>query len=184
MKRNALVLTCLVAYTATIPAANWLIANVGQQPVPDGPHVIPVGFGLYAPSGVLMIGLALVTRDAVQSLAGKRVVLAAIAVGSLLSAWVAGPALAVASGAAFALGELADFAVYTPLRERHLRWAVMASGAAGAVIDSAVFLWLAFGSLDFVLGNVVGKLWMSLLGVLFITAGRRLPTGVRAIAEP
>lgn len=172
-----------VGYAATIPLANWLISNVGTQPAPNGPHVIPVGFGLSAPSGVLAIGLALVLRDAVQQLAGKTVVLAAIAVGTVLSVAIS-PALAVASGAAFAFGELADFGVYTPLRQQHLIAAVIASGVVGAIIDSAIFLWLAFSSLDFVAGNVVGKVWMSLLGGLFIVAGRRLPASVQAWVEP
>ncbi len=46
-----------LAYIATIPAANWLIGNVGTTCVPNGPCLIPVGFGLMAPSGVLMVGL-------------------------------------------------------------------------------------------------------------------------------
>ena len=40
--------------------------------------------------------------------------------------------------------------------------AVLASGAVGAVADSAAFLWLAFGSLEFMGGQLVGKLWMTL----------------------
>jgi hypothetical protein len=31
-----------------------------------------------------------------------------------------------------------------------------------------VFLWLAFGSLDFLAGQVLGKLWMVLLSLPFI----------------
>ncbi len=31
---------------------------------------------------------------------------------------------------------------------------------AGLVADSLVFLWLAFGSLDFLAGQVIGKAWM------------------------
>ncbi|MBN4747477.1 VUT family protein, partial [Pandoraea nosoerga] len=55
----------LVGFIATIPLANWLIGNVGTTCVPGGPCIIPVGFGLMAPSGVLMVGLALVLRDLV-----------------------------------------------------------------------------------------------------------------------
>lgn len=54
------------AFAATVPLANWLISNVGTFCVPDGPCVIPVGFGLTAPSGVLAIGVALVLRDLFQ----------------------------------------------------------------------------------------------------------------------
>ena len=33
------------AFAATVPLANWLIGNVGTFCVPNGPCVIPVGFG-------------------------------------------------------------------------------------------------------------------------------------------
>ena len=52
----------LAAFALCIPAANWLIGNVGTFCVPKGPCLIPVAPGLTAPSGVLMIGLALVLR--------------------------------------------------------------------------------------------------------------------------
>jgi hypothetical protein len=35
-----------------------------------------------------------------------------------------------------------------------------------------VFLWLAFGSLDFIAGQVLGKVWMTLLAVPIIFAAR------------
>lgn len=152
----------VIAFAATVPAANWLIGHVGTECIPNGPCVIPVGFGISAPSGVLMIGAALVLRDAVQEAAGVKVAILAILAGAVLSAFFAPPALVLASVAAFALAEFADLAVYTPLRHRSYGLAVLASGIVGAVIDSAVFLWLAFGSLAFIEGQVLGKLWMSL----------------------
>ena len=56
----------LVAFILTIPAANWMIGNFGAVCPPNSPCLIPVGFDIMAPSGVLMIGLALVLRDLVQ----------------------------------------------------------------------------------------------------------------------
>ena len=147
-----------LAYLATIPLANWLIGNVGTFCVPNGPCLIPVGFGLSAPSGVLMIGAALVLRDAVQQLLGIR------------WAFAAPPALVIASAVAFGIAELMDLAVYTPLRKRHLPLAVLASGVVGAVADSAAFLWLAFGSLEFMGGQLVGKLWMTLIAAAVLLA--------------
>ncbi|MDD9908173.1 MAG: hypothetical protein OXR62_00640, partial [Ahrensia sp.] len=47
--------------------------------------------------------------------------------------------------------------VFTPLQRRGLVFAVLASGVVGLVVDSVVFLWLAFGSLEFVTGQIVGK---------------------------
>jgi uncharacterized PurR-regulated membrane protein YhhQ (DUF165 family) len=76
-----------------------------------------------------------------------------------LSFVVAPAALALASGVAFALSELADFAVYTPLARKRFYLAVAASCLAGAVVDSALFLWLAFGSLEHVEGQVIGKVY-------------------------
>lgn len=150
----------LAAYLLCIPAANWLIGNVGTSCIENGPCVMPVGFGLMAPSGVLMIGLALVLRDLVQRRLGLHWVLAAILAGSMISAAIAPPALVLASATAFLLSELADTAVYTPLAERRLMLAVALSSFAGVVIDSAIFLWLAFGSLAFLPGQILGKTLM------------------------
>ena len=43
----------------------------------------------------------------------------------------------------------------------------------GLVVDSIVFLWLAFGSLEFLFGQVLGKLWMVLLAIPFVAWIRR-----------
>lgn len=161
----------VAAFVATIPLANWMIGNVGTCHE-GGPCVIPVGFGLEAPSGVLMIGLALVLRDAIHRLLGLSAALLAIAAGVVASVLVADPALVIASAVSFALAELADLAVYAPLAKRRLIAAVVASGAVGAVVDSALFLLLAFGSLQFIEGQVVGKLLMSLAAVPFIAMWR------------
>lgn len=154
-----------MAFAATVPAANLMIANVGTTCIPQGPCLIPVGFGLTAPSGVLLVGLALVLRDLVHEAGGAKAAIFAIFLGGLVSAAFATPALLLASVSAFLLAETADLAVYTPLRKRRLWAAVLFSGVAGAFIDSAVFLFLAFGSLDFITGQVVGKLWMTLLSI-------------------
>jgi hypothetical protein len=152
----------LAAFALCIPAANWLIGNVGTKCVPNGPCLVPVGFGLMAPSGVAMIGLALVLRDLVQRRLGVTWALGAIAVGTAISAALAPPALVVASATAFLLSELADVAVYTPLQRRRLVLAVALSSLVGLAVDSVVFLWLAFGSLDYLWGQIVGKAWMVL----------------------
>jgi len=163
----------LVLFGLTIPAANWLISHVGTVCVPHGPCLVPVAPGLMAPSGVLMIGVALVLRDLVQRRLGVGVAFGAILAGAALSALVAPPALVVASAAAFFLSEIADLVVYTPLAQRRLVVAVVASSTVGLVIDSIVFVWLAFGTLDFVAGQVVGKAWMVLLSIPFVAWLRR-----------
>ncbi|HMF66117.1 MAG TPA: VUT family protein [Phyllobacterium sp.] len=167
-------LLAFLGFAATIPAANWMIGHVGLC-VPGQPCLVPVGFGLAAPSGVLMIGAALVLRDVVHERLGALTAFAAILAGAMLSLLFGPPSLAIASALAFATSELADMAVYTPLRERRLYAAVLLSGLVGAVVDSAVFLWLAFGSLDYMAGQVLGKLWMTIaaLPVLFALRARK-----------
>jgi hypothetical protein len=153
------------SYIATIPVANWLIENIGTFCVPNGPCLVPVGLGLTAPSGVLMIGFALVLRDLVQREKGPIWSLACVAAGAAVSFFIAHPALAFASTVAFTLSELADFAIYTPLRRRGFILAVIASSVVGSVIDSAAFLWFAFGSLDFLTGQIIGKIWAIIFAV-------------------
>jgi queuosine precursor transporter len=145
----------LIGYVLSIVLANALISWVG---------VVPVGFGLYAPAGVFAAGLAFTFRDALQEDMGRRWAVLAIVAGALLSALLS-PALALASGAAFLLSEVADMAIYTPLRRRSWALAATLSNVVGAVVDSALFLWLAFGSLEFLPGQVFGKLVATVVAV-------------------
>ena len=158
-------LVFLVLFCLTIPAANWLIGHVGTECAPNGPCVIPVAPGLFAPSGVLMVGAALVLRDLVQRRFGAGIGICAILMGAALSGLLAPPALVIASAAAFLLSETVDFAVYTPLARKYFAAAVVASGFFGLLVDSVVFLWLAFGSLEFIAGQIVGKAWMIVLSI-------------------
>src|SRR5262245_9328829 len=166
-------IVCLVLFGLTIPAANWLIGHAGTMCVPNGPCLIPVAPGLMAPSGVIMIGIALVLRDLVQRRLGVGVAVVAINVGAALSAMIAPPSLVIASTVAFLMSEFADLAVYTPLARRRLIAAVVASSMVGLVVDSFVFLYLAFGSLDFLLGQIVGKAWMVLASIPLVAWLRR-----------
>ena len=155
--------SALIGYIATIFAANWAITTWG---------LVPVGFGLLAPAGVYFAGLAFTLRDLVQERLGKRWTIAAVLIGAACSAAISGP-LALASGAAFLLSELLDFVVYTPLRRRSWLVAVAASNVVGLIADSALFLWLAFGSLDFLAGQLVGKTWMTILAIVCILIYRK-----------
>jgi uncharacterized PurR-regulated membrane protein YhhQ (DUF165 family) len=129
---------------------------------------VPVGFGYRAPSGVLWVGAAFSLRDIVQSSLGKWWAIAGILLGATLS-YVIAPSLAVASATAFLVSESLDFAVYTPLAERgRLLLAVVLSNTVGLLVDTFVFLKLAFHSLDFWQGQVIGKGWMTLLTVVVL----------------
>lgn len=118
---------------ACIVAANVTLDHLGFWHI--GPFAIA--------SGVIWAGLALTLRDGVQDTLGAWPVPFLIAAGAAVSYVAAGPEIAVASCAAFALGEGLDFAVYTPLRRRGLIRAVLASNLVGGVADSWLFLALA-----------------------------------------
>jgi uncharacterized PurR-regulated membrane protein YhhQ (DUF165 family) len=162
-------LLAFLSYLSSIPFANWLIDNVGNVRFPGGPHVLSVGFGYEAPSGFLAIGFALVARDYVQHRLGKKYALLAIALGVAFS-FLVNPDLAIASGAAFALGELSDFAVYTPLRKYSTFAAVALSGIVGGIVDSLIFLQIAFDSIQYWQGQVIGKMWMALVGAIVLSS--------------
>lgn len=164
-RRRVLGVVLAVTYVGTVAAANWSITQFGM---------VPVGFGLLAPAGVYFAGLAFTLRDLTQELLGRAWVLAAIVAGAVLSLWFGPWQLAAASATAFLVSELADFAVYQPLRKRRWLVAVAASNVVGLVLDSVLFLWLAFGSLQFLLGQVVGKVWMTVAAVAVLGVGRWL----------
>jgi uncharacterized PurR-regulated membrane protein YhhQ (DUF165 family) len=163
----------LVLFCLTIPAANWMLGHFGSVCPPNGPCLVPVAPGLMAPSGVLLIGAALVLRDLVQRRLGVEFGVGAIVAGAAISAAISPPQLVIASATAFMISEFTDFVVYTPLARRRLVLAVVLSGLAGLVVDSIIFLWLAFGSLDFLMGQIVGKLWMVVLAIPFVAYLRR-----------
>jgi len=180
--RRAAGALAFVLYAATVVAANWFVQHVGQATPGGGPRTIPVGFGYRAPSGVLWIGVAFTLRDVVQSLLGTWATLVAILVGAALSYLVA-PSLAFASATAFLVSEALDFAVYTPLVDRgRVVAAVTLLNSVGLLIDTFVFLQLAFHSLNFWQGQVIGKAWMTLLALVVIVPARRSlrPAGASA----
>ena len=169
--RKAEGLAYFLGFIACIPTANWMIGHVGTVCGPMGPCLLPVfpwgpdGHAIMAPSGVAMVGLTLVLRDLVQRQLGRTAGVLSIVAGATLSGAIAPPQLVFASTVAFLLSELADFAVYTPLQARGLVLAVFASSIVGLIADSFVFLWLAFGSLEFLTGQILGKTWMVLLSL-------------------
>lgn len=165
---KAIGIVCALAFVATVWVANWAIGHWDEG--------VAVGFGLTAPAGVYLAGLAFTLRDIVHRTLGRRIVLLAILAGCGLAYWVGGNAeipggyvsIAVASAIAFLLAELADLTVYEPVRSRGWLPAVLASNTVGILLDSALFLWLAFGSLAFFWGQVVGKAWVTLATVALL----------------
>lgn len=159
ISRRALTPVLAVALIGTVLLANWLVTRYG---------LIPAGFGLLVPAGTYAAGAALGLRDALHETGGLRWVLGAITAGAVLSATLGSGRIALASALAFGFSELADLAVYRPLRARRWRAAVAASNAAGALVDTVIFL--AVSGLGLSAAAVGGQLlvkavWMTLLAL-------------------
>jgi uncharacterized PurR-regulated membrane protein YhhQ (DUF165 family) len=169
----------LAAFAGSIWLANWLITHWGTVQFGDGPWLIPVwpaaltesGSTIYAPSGVLAIGVAFTLRDLVQRRLGVRAAVLAILIGAALSALL-DTSLALASGLAFLASETLDLMVYTPLQRRNLIAAFVGSNIVGLVVDSIIFLYIAFDSLELLKGQVIGKAWMTLVAIPLVYALR------------
>ena len=170
----------LLFYGVAIYGANWMIHNVGPIVVPGGNHLVPLGFGLAAPSGTFLAALVLVARDVVQRTLGRWWSVAVIIPGALLSATL-DPHLGLASGLAFLFSETADFFVYTPLQRRGFVRALVASGAVGSVVDSILFLGVAGIPLAVALpGLLAAKVIVVVVASLGVGTTRRWITPVVA----
>lgn len=114
------------AYIALIVAVNYAFSQMDEYSLPADLAVS------------VFVGLVFVARDFAQREIGHWVMGAMLAAG-VISYFMASPQVALASVTAFLISELADWAVYTftkqPLSKR-----ILLSSAAGAPIDTAVFL--------------------------------------------
>ena len=146
----------MLAYVAAIVAANWLTTTVG---------LVSIGFGLLVTAGTFAAGAALILRDWVDQAGGRLLVTGAIAVGIIVSYLLASPAIAVASAVAFAVSEVVDWAVFTPIKGRTLPGAVLASSVVSAPVDTVLFLTIAGFPLTYqvVLGQFLVKTTLALL---------------------
>lgn len=127
-------------------------------------------------AGTFTAGLVLAARDAVRETLGLMGALACVAAGAVLSVFMASPALAVASGAAFAISEIADTLVYEPLRRRGRVVALAASNIVGSIVDSVAFLALAGFPLWPAVVGQVGVKWAVAVALPLAVVG-----GIRAV---
>lgn len=158
-------------------ASNWSIDHVGRNNGPFAPHTLPIGWGLQAPSGVALVGLMITVRDALHEHVGLKGTVFVITVGSVLSAAVAPAPIAVASGVTLLVAETTDAVVYQRLRQHGLIAAGIASNVASAVLDSAVFLTIAYGiavAKDRTWALSLGKFEASLIALVLIVALSKL----------
>lgn len=176
-----------VAYVALVVAANWLASK----------YLITIWPTSYlAPAGVLCIGLVLPMRDWLWQLRGFRSSVALIFVAGLSSfalALIIGYStppgvtlirVSAASLLAFCVSEIIfESLIFAPLRRRNLTLGVALSASVGNLIDSFVFLVVAFPAIwtSLYAGNVLGKFY-GIAAAVIVTAARRriVPVAVPA----
>lgn len=135
-----------VLYVLLIPFINWSFTWAPMTGFVQGQFVAYFGGDtipeyakwLFNPVTIIT-GLVLVVRDFAQREIGHWV-LAAMAIALLLTALAAGPELALASGAAFAISEMVDWVLFTFTKYK-LSTRVLLSSAIAAPLDTTIFLY-------------------------------------------
>jgi uncharacterized PurR-regulated membrane protein YhhQ (DUF165 family) len=162
MKRTLtrLILPAL-AMTFVVVASNILV----QYPFE------PLGLGDYLTWGAFTYPVAFLVTDLTNRRYGagmaRRLVAVGFVIAVALSIWLATPRIALASGAAFLVGQLLDITVFNRFRRQSWWRAPLIGSVFGSVIDTALFFSLAFagdvemsGPVDFM--GVSLPLWQSL----------------------
>ena len=158
-------------------AAVVLLSNILVQ------HPFALQFGSYNLADLLTWGaftypLAFLVTDLTNRLYGpaaaRRVVYVGFASAVLLSIWLAAPRIAIASGAAFLVGQLLDVGIFNALRHRAWWKAPAFSSLVGSAADTAIFFTLAFAPALILLGPNDGFAteWAPLLGAMPAEAPR------------
>jgi queuosine precursor transporter len=119
----------LFTYMSLIVGVNYAFTVTPLIPLPNGEMWAPLS---------LIVGFIFVVRDYAQRRVGHHVLWAMLA-GCVASWYMASPQLAMASAAAFAVGELGDWAVYTFTR-RPFSQRILISSLIAAPLDSIIFL--------------------------------------------
>ena len=144
-------------YIAAIVIANLGFSYLPMIPIPGGEMLAPMSF---------LVGFIFVIRDFSQREIGHKV-LGAMAVGGLLSYYMADPFVAYASVVAFIISESVDWGVYT-FTDKPLKQRVLLSSLIGTPIDSAIFMSILgffswYGLIIMFISKMVGALivwWM------------------------
>ncbi len=184
-KRGRLATAGWVAtFVACVALANWAIIHIGADNGDGGPRTLPLGFGLHAPSGVIFAGAVLTVRDMIHERLGTLGVLAVIAASAPVTALTSTRSLAIASVVTFAIAEIADLLIYERMRHRRRIRAVVVSNAASGVLDSVIFLAIAFGTEAAITGApgmAIGKVGASVLTLALVEILRTLVIPRRAV---
>jgi len=140
----------VAAMAAVVVASNILV----QYPV----HVSVGGFNLadLLTWGAFTYPLAFLVNDMTNRALGPRaaraVVMVGFALAVVLSAVLATPRLALASGSAFLIAQLLDVGIFHRLREGRWWRAPVVSSLLGSALDTVVFFSLAFAAVFGMLG--------------------------------
>jgi len=124
----------IALYAAAIISANLLVAKFG-------PSITPI-------NAFFLIGLDLALRNYL-SFKMTKFQMASMIIGTGLLSYLVNPAagmIAIASGVAFTLAALADWATFNTVQGQWMQ-RNLAGNSVGALIDSIVFPTIAFGSL-------------------------------------
>ncbi len=116
-------------YLLLIPFVNWAFSWTPLVALPDG--------GMWSPFSIA-VGLILVVRDFAQREIGQYIFIPLL-IGVAISFAMAPAEIAAASGIAFLVSELVDWALYT-FTKKPLSTRVMVSSLASAPVDSIIYL--------------------------------------------
>ena len=138
MSRELSVWPFVAAMAAVVAASNYLVqfpfAHFGLQ------DVLTWGAFTY-PAAFLVTDL---TNRNYGPAAARKVVYAGFAIAVVLSAWLATPRIAIASGSAFLAAQLLDIVIFDRLRRRAWWQAPFISTIVGSALDTVLFFSLAF----------------------------------------
>lgn len=130
MRLSALMMLAMMLIVAS---ANWLV----QYPVND-----------WLTWGALTYPISFFICDLTNRLKGpetaRRVVWVGFALAVMLSAFLAGPRIALASGVAFLVSQLLDIRIFDRLRHRAWWQPPLFSSVVGSAVDTVLFFALAF----------------------------------------
>jgi uncharacterized PurR-regulated membrane protein YhhQ (DUF165 family) len=124
----------IAIYAVAIISANLLVSKFG-------PSITPI-------NAFFLIGLDLALRNYL-ALKMSKFQMAAMIVGTGVISYAVNPAtgmIAIASGVAFTLAALADWATFNTVSGQWMK-RNLAGNSAGALVDSIIFPTIAFGSL-------------------------------------
>ena len=160
-KTNLRFVKYTLIYIQLIPFINWSFTWAPMVQLP--------GLAAWAFNPVTIVtGLVLVVRDFAQREIGHEVLIA-MALALFLTYVTSGGALALASGAAFLISELIDYALFTFTKYK-LSTRVLLSSAIAAPIDTTAFLYGASFIRDaqFTIPNVVMSVGGKMVGAVII----------------